>query len=357
VNEFDKPEYCHGVQMSVTKPVLIIGAGIAGMAAAHVIAHFGLDCVLVEQAQNIGGNVNNWACMATNQCRGCFACTLSDLKSEMETSNIRIITGAAPKSIQTISKFQQITIIEDKRTKETSKIESSAVIIATGMLPFDPSSRPLLGYRSVHGVFSTLEINRMLMDDDISALVSSDSTEIAFFQCVGSRDKSNNANYCSQFCCKAALRMALKLSDLIPNARITIYYIDLQLADYYGGKLLEDARNRGIRLLQGVPGEVIERDHKLQVCVEASGLNTVHEYDRIILSIGQRPRQVSFSINGNEIKRDFFGYFSPEINSDNAYNGLGVYFAGACTAPKGIEQSISHGEEIAARALTNLGSI
>jgi heterodisulfide reductase subunit A len=39
----------------MTKPILIVGGGPAGLAAAHSLATFGQACILVEKEERLGG--------------------------------------------------------------------------------------------------------------------------------------------------------------------------------------------------------------------------------------------------------------------------------------------------------------
>ena len=56
------------------KQVLVVGGGVAGMAAARTLDQYGLQVLLVERDERLGGHAAQWACMATDQCRNCGAC-------------------------------------------------------------------------------------------------------------------------------------------------------------------------------------------------------------------------------------------------------------------------------------------
>ena len=56
-------------------------------------------------------------------------------------------------------------------------------------------------------------------DDANAALDHQQEPAIAFVQCVGSRNRALGHDYCSQVCCKVALRQAGKLKHLLPGAR------------------------------------------------------------------------------------------------------------------------------------------
>ena len=48
---------------------------------------------------------------------------------------------------------------------------------------------------------------------------------VAFVQCAGSRDV-NHLPYCSAVCCLASLKQAIYVREQLPDAEVTIYYID-----------------------------------------------------------------------------------------------------------------------------------
>ena len=54
----------------MTKPILIVGGGPAGLAAAHSLATFGQSCILVEKEDRLGGgSVSAFLLLLLNQPR------------------------------------------------------------------------------------------------------------------------------------------------------------------------------------------------------------------------------------------------------------------------------------------------
>ncbi len=56
------------------KSVMIIGGGVAGMAAAEILSKNGAKVHIVEKDSYLGGHAASWACMATETCQHCSAC-------------------------------------------------------------------------------------------------------------------------------------------------------------------------------------------------------------------------------------------------------------------------------------------
>ncbi len=202
------------------------------------------------------------------------------------------------------------------------------------------------------------EVDALLRGDQLSQFAGTGTgLKIVFFQCVGSRDASSGANYCSQYCCKAALRMALKLTHECPGIEITIFYIDLQLAGKYAGDLLKQAEQANVSLCQGVPGEIVQgSDRGLEVIVEAQGKNVRERFDRVILSIGQRPEGVMVAQAAHMgLEVNEFGFLKPLSPLDASRTATpGIYVAGASSGPKDIEQTLAHAGQTAAAILADL---
>ena len=73
--------------------VLILGGGVAGLAAAEYLHDCGVTVQLVEQADRLGGKAREWACMATDKCRHCGAClsvAMADRVGRLENVTVRL---------------------------------------------------------------------------------------------------------------------------------------------------------------------------------------------------------------------------------------------------------------------------
>ena len=79
---------------SLQQPVVIVGGGIAGLSVAKSLSDNGLNCILVEKGDELGGHVRNWACMAADECLRCHCCAVEDLVEAVESSpRVSILTG------------------------------------------------------------------------------------------------------------------------------------------------------------------------------------------------------------------------------------------------------------------------
>ncbi len=344
----------------LSKSVVILGGGIAGLAVAKALSDNGLDCTIVEKQESPGGRVRDWACMATERCLRCFCCTVEDLLEDVGSApRVRVLTGTELSSVVVSGGRIRRVGVKNFRGGSETMLDSEALVIATGFEPYDPSEKLFWGYGRLDGVVTLNELDAFVRNDDLAAFAgpAQRTLKIAFFQCVGSRDSSIGAGYCSQYCCKAALRMALRLLKEQPQWEITVFYIDLQIAGRFAASLLAEAGERGIRLVQGVPGEILPgADNMLEVIREDAGRNVRESFHRIVLSVGQRPSSAArtiASLVGLEV--DDFGFLPARSSLDSSRSALeGVYLAGTCTGPKDIEETLIHCGQTASAVICDL---
>ncbi len=90
------------------KNVLIIGGGVAGLAAAVELADLDIQVELIEKSNFLGGHAIGYACKAINNtCVKCGACMVEEkLQSAVSHPNIKVLTGS---QVQSISKNHRFT--------------------------------------------------------------------------------------------------------------------------------------------------------------------------------------------------------------------------------------------------------
>jgi heterodisulfide reductase subunit A2 len=342
------------------RPVVIIGAGVAGLAVAKALSENGINSVLVEKRPRLGGHSGEWACKATTRCLRCFSCAVEDLIDSVESSpQVRVMCGWELASV--VKSDPGECSVTMRRVDNGSQVglETSALVIATGFEPYDPSEKLFWGYGRLDQVLTLRDLEKLLRQDDVKSFANGveGPLKIAFFQCVGSRDASIGANYCSQYCCKAALRMAARLLDENPGWEATIFYIDLQLGGKFAAELLSQARDKGVRLVQGVPGEILPSGNGMvEIVRQENGLNVRESYHRIVLSVGQRPAPDAPQIAaGAGLELDKFGFIYSKGLFDSSRTHIpGIYVAGTCGGPMSIETAIIHGGQTAAAIVSDL---
>jgi heterodisulfide reductase subunit A-like polyferredoxin len=334
------------------KSVLVLGGGVAGLSASRTLNERGVEVHLVEKKDHLGGKAMDWACMATRTCENCSACLTAELVDQVShQANTTIYTQTEISGLgRNSNRFEAVLTGRIFR-----QVVVDAVLMATGFSPFDPSGLKSLGYGSHEKVITTVELNDLLkMGQFQNCYPEHSSPKIAFIQCVGSRNRKLDRNYCSQVCCKISLRHANKLIHLYPEADITVLHMDLQVIGKEFRTFTDNLAKR-IKLVQGVAAEIVSDRQEGKLTIfhedETIGVRAAHHFDLIVLSVG-----LGASENFGElalklgVKPDPWGFLS-QSRTDFP---KGIYAAGTVRGPMNILNAISEGRITASRIANDL---
>ncbi len=90
------------------KKVLVIGGGVAGLAAASELADLDIDVEIVEQSDFPGGHAIQYTCKATDQCVKCGACMVEEkLDRVVNNPKIKMMSGTR---VQNVSKSEDFSV-------------------------------------------------------------------------------------------------------------------------------------------------------------------------------------------------------------------------------------------------------
>ena len=248
-------------------------------------------------------------------------------------------------------------------TEKMKKIQVGAIVVATGLDPFDASRRSAFGYGRFENVFTNIDFERIVCASGPTegALIRPDGTPIkrvAFIQCVGSRDIRFN-RYCSGYCCMASIKEAMLIKETVPDAEVTIFFNDLRAAGKGFEELYLRAQERGINFVKGLPSK-IEEDPETRNPVlwfeEMVGDSTKvkREFDFVILAAGVEPdHQLHHLSKTLGVDRDTYGFLKERHTSWGAIETTipGIFMAGGTQGPKDIPESVAQASGAAARAL------
>jgi len=242
---------------------------------------------------------------------------------------------------------------------ERQELDVGAIIVATGFEVFDAREVGSLGYGRLPNILTGLDLERLFARNGSLELPSNGEKpeKVAFVQCVGSRNE--NHGYCSQVCCKYAMRFARLIKYQNPDAEVTIFYIDLQTAGKGFAQFYEQCRV-SIRFIRGVPVEILEGSSgRLELRFEdiSKGKTSRETFDLVVLSVGMVPRKGSWDLARIlGINLGDYGFFDTRSPIDsNKTNVDGIFLAGTCQGPKDIPDSIAHGIAAAQKARELLG--
>ncbi len=247
-----------------------------------------------------------------------------------------------------------------KAEAEELQLDVSSIIVATGFTPFQAERKGQYGYGRYPNVITGIELEEQIkLTGGIKRPSDGKSPKnIAFIQCVGSRDVQMGNNYCSQVCCGYAIRSARFLRKHIPDSEITIFFMDLQSFGKDFNQFYQKAKDE-IHFLRGMPGNIEEsEDNRLLINYELNEEDKVEkkEFDLVVLSVGITPNDDNKKLAellGIQLNED--GFFK-EYNLENPVNSSrpGIFLAGTCAGPKDISNSIAQAIEAAAEAFSTV---
>ena len=228
-------------------------------------------------------------------------------------------------------------------------IQVGSIIIASGFDEYDPNAKKELGYGIYKNVVTSTEFERILSVTGPTGNIimrPSDGKipqKIAFIQCVGSRDKTNE--YCSSVCCMYATKEAVIAKEHQNDIESTIFYMDIRAYGKGFDEYYERAKNiYGVRYVKSMISRVLEdlqtNDIKITYIDEHGGLAS-EVFDLVVLSIGLKPsKKLSrlAEIMGFELNR--YGFVKTDMKTPLSTSREGIFVCGASESPKDIQETV-----------------
>jgi heterodisulfide reductase subunit A len=239
------------------------------------------------------------------------------------------------------------------------QFDIGTIIVATGYDPFDPRLKPEFGYALYKNVLTGLEFERLLSSSGPTQgkiqINGKEPKNIVFIQCVGSRDKTVGNEYCSRVCCMYTAKQASLIKDQIPDARVTICYIDVRAFGKGYEQFYDQVQRKGVLYRKGIPSEIYQRSGKLIVKADDELLGEPYEEeaDLVVLATGLTQRNDSHRVRSllklSQSPDRFYLEAHPKLRPlDTATDG--IFLAGTCQGPKDITDTLSQAHGAASRA-------
>jgi len=245
------------------------------------------------------------------------------------------------------------------RLSEGGMLSASSIVLATGFATYDARDQPLLGYGRFPGVSTIVDLDEGLRRDDLSHFypASEGKLRLAFIQCVGSRDRTSDHEYCSQFCCRATIRLVRRLQYLRPDMEATVFYIDLQIMSKEFVSFFEETREF-VRFVQGVPAEITPGKEESTLCVYSvlpgAAKTEALEFDRVVLATGMAPTSAAQGLTDVfHVTPNALGFLAVGGSIETSRDGITA--VGACSGPADIQRSRRQAMAAAHRVATQLG--
>ncbi|WP_300283898.1 FAD-dependent oxidoreductase [uncultured Alistipes sp.] len=322
------------------KKVVIIGGGIAGMQAAVTLGELGIRSVIVEKEETLGGKLKGWDRLFPTMTPA--GEVLEPLRGRVEASGAEILTS------------KEVDGIEDEgravRLVDGSRIESDAVVVASGFDLFPAEIKEEYGYRIYDNVFTTVDVERMFREGGVRTADGREPRTVAFLHCVGSRDEKVEQRHCSRVCCITGVKQAIEVKQQIPSCEVYNFYMDMRMFGPGYEELYRQAQQQyNIHFVRGRISEASQTiDGRIQIKAEDTlvGLPLRMSVDMLVLIVGMKAGASNSRLcrsAGVELYPSGFvrplDQFSGNVRSGSAR----IFYAGTVTAPKNIGESINEG--------------
>ncbi len=330
-------------EAEIAPGALVIGGGVAGMEASLSLARQAFSVFLVEREEELGGNLRHIHYTLDG---GDPQKYLQESISQVENSDrITVFRGAEVREVNgELGRYRTLISIAG----QTEELEHGVIIVATGGDEVQPTEYL---YGEHPQVLTQRELEERIASEQ-QALAN--AKNVVMIQCVGSREPTRP--YCSRICCSVAIKNALRIKELNPEANVFILFRDMRtygfLEDYY-----RKAREEGVVFVRYEPErkpQVDAADGGLRVRVEDPivGGELSLDADLVVLSVGVAPGDNAGLAKLLDVPLDEDGFFQ-EANTKVRpmdFEALGMYLCGLCHAPKSIEESIAQARGAAMRA-------
>ena len=340
----------------MSKHVVVIGGGVAGLEAAGRLSKAGFVVSLLEKEEKTGGHLNDWYKLFPDRRSS------SDVKDYLDgltlNNGIKIFSGT---SIEKFIKSKSHFLIITDKGKE---IIADAVVVATGFDLFKSARKEEYGYGIYDNVITSADLERMFKKNKIELGNGKTPGTIGIVHCVGSRDEKAGNFYCSKLCCVTAVKQAIEIREHLPESKVFCFYMDMRMGGAHYEELYREAQEKwGVNFIRGKVSEAGETiNNRLVIKVEdtLAGRPLKMELDMLVLMAGMEMSEGGKKIakmGGLKTGENRFFDAADHHFGSNISNVKGVFYAGTCTAPMNITETISHARAAVSEVMDYLKDI
>ena len=339
-----------------TQPrTLVVGGGVTGLRTALGLADIGLETVLIERQATLGGWVAGFGATFPAEVSG--ADEIAGLVERCQARrDITIYTNAelTGKSGSFGNYSVEITLHRGDGDHQLS-VDVGSIVVTTGFEAYQPADDEF-GY-GTPGVMTLPDFKRLVDAGGPLQVGGRPVSTIAYVYCVGSRQPASGNEYCSKYCCTAAIHTSTLVERLDPTIRQFHLYRDIRA--YGRNELTYNASREAGSIYLKYPD-----DDAPTVAATADGLSvTVTDLltqsreltipvDLVVLVTGMVPRAnaaltdlLKLPVGGD----GFYNEIHPKLRPVETVVD-GVMIAGCCQSPRTIGESVSAGLAAAAQS-------
>ena len=246
----------------------------------------------------------------------------------------------------------QNNAIDFQQKAEKIEVNVGAIILSSGITPFDPGVKDEYGYGKFQNVVTSMDYERLLSSTgpyEGEVLRASDKKhpgKIAWIQCVGSRRVTPGDNsYCSGVCCTYTQKQVILTKDHNAGAECTIFHNDIRSFGKDFERYYQRAENlpgvEFIRSYASITREIPETKNVVVRYATADDGVKEEEFDMVVLSVGLNPpsrNEAMADMFGIEL--DAHGFCKATLSNPMETTRPGILVSGAFQGPTDIPESV-----------------
>ncbi|MFW9834511.1 MAG: FAD-dependent oxidoreductase, partial [Candidatus Thorarchaeota archaeon] len=257
----------------------------------------------------------------------------------------------------------KLEAIDHSLQDEIVELNVGTIIVATGFKVHDPLETREFGYGTFENVITNAQLERLTNAAGPTQGKPKRPSDhkipkrVAFVQCVGSRDRRFNQDYCCYIGCENSLKQAIQIQEKYPETEITVYAMDIRTHGLGYEALYKRAREKGVIVVKGRPSEIEEIPETKSLIVMAEDLYTGARLetttDLVVLATALLPNDDTAELARKlKVSTGEYGFLMeahPKLRPVDSFQD-GVFLAGAALGPMDIPKAVAYGKGAAAGA-------
>ncbi len=383
---------------NLSRKILVMGGGIAGLTAAKEAAAAGFEVTLVEKEGVLGGKAAGWrksfptkapwTDLEENPVDALIAAVTAEdritIKTDTEVARIAGSPGEFRVTFKAAGKItewdapakvtsEQMEKIEKGEMEDPNKglkryvdIDTSAelhgaVVLATGWVPADVAEYDHLGYGSIKNVVTNVEFEELAKNGKVPA-------NVAFIQSPGGKDHDKDFPYCNSVTSMVALKQAQYVCEDNEEGMAYVLYQHMRTPGSQEMYYKRAQETDGIFLTKASVTKIQENGAKLSVTAEDTllGEDLTIDVDMVVLAAGMVPttkeqNTINLAYRQGPAFSDlslFDGYADSHfICFPYETRRTGVYTCGGVRKAETIEETVDDATGAALKAIQCLESV
>ncbi len=318
------------------KNVVIIGGGIAGMQAAVTLSELGIKSTIIECDEQLGGKLRDWHKLFPTYTPASEV--LVPLREQVARCGAEVRTSTRVEELSD----DGVTLADG------SRIDADAVLVCSGFDVFDAGIKEEYGYGIYKNVYTTVDLERMFNRGSVVMADGQTPKRIGLLHCVGSRDEKAQQRPCSRVCCVTAVKQAIELKQMLPDAEIYDFYMDIRMFGPGYEEMYRTAQQQyNIHFVRGRISEASQTiDGRVQIKAEDTlvGRPLRMSVDMLILVVGMTSTASNLRFARHPAVELYPSSFirPADMFSGNVCSASpSIFYAGTATAPKNVGETMN----------------